>query len=215
MKKIMFNDKYSLTELVLRGRKTMTRRFINGEYTSIIISEGKYLGVVGNEKDYVRLIPRYKAGEVVAIAQSYKSIHDFYSIAYNRHISFHGQTITEYDIPFKNIIKWLNMRESLRNKAGWNNKLYVSSEQMLHHIRIINIRLERLQDISEEDCLREGIEEHYKGLQYGFPSSIGFCDQYPYDTPRGAYAALINKISGKSTWESNPYVFAYSFELID
>ena len=29
-----------------------------------------------------------------------------------------------------------------------------------------------------------------------------------------AFANLINRISGKGTWESNPYVFAYSFKLI-
>ena len=35
-----------------------------------------------------------------------------------------------------------------------------------------------------------------------------------YTTPREAYAALIDKLSGKGTWESNPYVFVYDFELI-
>lgn len=30
-----------------------------------------------------------------------------------------------------------------------------------------------------------------------------------------AYAALIDRISGKGTWESNPYVFTYEFELVD
>lgn len=34
-------------------------------------------------------------------------------------------------------------------------------------------------------------------------------------TPREVYANLIDRISGKGTWESNPYVFVYDFELID
>ena len=29
------------------------------------------------------------------------------------------------------------------------------------------------------------------------------------------YSVLIDKISGKGTWESNPYVFVYDFKLID
>ena len=33
-------------------------------------------------------------------------------------------------------------------------------------------------------------------------------------TPSKAYAELIDKVSGKGTWESNPYVFVYDFELI-
>ena len=35
-----------------------------------------------------------------------------------------------------------------------------------------------------------------------------------YETPREAYAALIDKVSGKGTWQNNPYVFVYDFELI-
>lgn len=35
-----------------------------------------------------------------------------------------------------------------------------------------------------------------------------------FPSPRYAYASLIDKISGKGTWDSNPYVFAYDFELL-
>lgn len=35
-----------------------------------------------------------------------------------------------------------------------------------------------------------------------------------YDTPQQAYADLIDKISGKLTWERNPYVCVYDFELV-
>ena len=31
---------------------------------------------------------------------------------------------------------------------------------------------------------------------------------------RTRYAALIDKISGKGTWENNPWVFVYDFELV-
>ena len=37
---------------------------------------------------------------------------------------------------------------------------------------------------------------------------------YFWGTPQEAYAALIDKINGKGTWESNPYVWAYDFELV-
>lgn len=37
-----------------------------------------------------------------------------------------------------------------------------------------------------------------------------------FPTPREAFAALIDKkISGKGTWDNNPWVVAYSFELVD
>lgn len=93
--------------------------------------------------------------------------------------------------------------------------MFVRADLMPHRIRITNVRVERLQDISDEDCLREGIEEHLKGVQYGFTSNIGYVGQYPFTTPREAFALLIDKISGKGTWESNPWVFVYEFKLID
>ena len=93
--------------------------------------------------------------------------------------------------------------------------MFVRADLMLHHIRITDIRVERLQDISDEDCLQEGIWcDDNIGLEgttywyYGLSNSS-------FRTPQEAYASLINRISDKGTWESNPYVFVYDFELID
>lgn len=52
MKKIMFNDKYLLTQAVLRGEKTQTRR---------IVKDGTPLG---NFEETMKYAP-YKVGEVV------------------------------------------------------------------------------------------------------------------------------------------------------
>lgn len=90
---------------------------------------------------------------------------------------------------------------------------------MPNQIRITDVRVERLQDISDEDCIKEGIE---KFDAFGDPASYRFYDRkkciiYPKKwcvSPREAYAALIDKVSGKGTWDSNPYVFVYDFEPI-
>lgn len=229
MHKIMFNDKYGLTQAVLDGQKTMTRRILNIQPPSddccigwLMDSENSKDKKYENRAAWLRdneqvsdFIKHYTVGEFIAITQSYKSINEFYTIAYNRYNSYHGQTITQYDIPFKEIVKWFNMRENLKNTSGWTNKMFVKADLMLHHIRITETKIERLQDISNEDCLQEGVNEDAKGIQYSFNTNIGYCNQYPFATPRDAFAALIDKVSGKDTWNSNPYVIAYSFELID
>lgn len=97
---------------------------------------------------------------------------------------------------------------------GKKNKMFVKADLMPHQIRITNIHLQRLQDISDEDCLKEGIKKSWwsdsSGKQlYGF----GEHDD-KYTSPREAYAALIDKVSGKGTWEKNPWVFVYDFELV-
>lgn len=70
MKKIMFNDKFLLTQAVLDDRKTQTRRICQEQvwaHSDIINAEN---GIFHFE------IPKYKVGEVVAVAQSYCSIAD-------------------------------------------------------------------------------------------------------------------------------------------
>lgn len=88
---------------------------------------------------------------------------------------------------------------------------------MPDHIQITSIKVERLQDISEEDCLKEGIikgqcgsaDTHFMDAYY-IPN-----DKQPHISAQEAFSILIDKISGKGTWESNPYVWVYEFKLID
>ena len=185
MKKIMFNDKYGLTQAVLEGRKTQTRRtFLKpGEETLLDGITPEYL---------ISVKSRYKVGETVAIAQSYKDIH--------------AEVLREVcDCDLK--------KEFLQSK-GYTNKMFVRAEMMPHTIRITNIRVERLQDISEEDCLKESIwRDENVGLECTTYWYHGLTNS-SFRTPQEAYASLIDRISSKCTWESNPYVFVYDFELI-
>lgn len=190
----MFNDKYGLTDAVLRGRKTQTRRIIKFTeldakyaYEKNFPIDGRAAAALTN--DY----SRYKVGEVVAVAQKYEDIFD------------KSNCVNPYD--------WDD--EMPKQSSGWTNKMFVKADLMPHRIRITDVRVERLQDISDEDCIKEGIKEKYEGQYYGH-------DIYTYSfrkedfalNPRKPYAALIDKISGKGTWKSNPYVFVYDFELV-
>ena len=139
-------------------------------------------------------LSRYKVGEVVAIAQSYETV-------------YHEQGLETLDM----------LVSGWKYSKGWRNKLFVRADFMTHHIRITDINVERLQDISDEDCLKEGIYEDSGDDE--FPPSIFYefegNKDNGFDTPREAFAALIDKISGRDTWNNNLYTFAYEFELID
>ena len=119
--------------------------------------------------------------------------------------------------------------ECIKYEKGCTNKMFVRADLMPHHIRITRIRVERLQDISDEDCLAEGIcYTDIKGALWGVApikgeGPTGTCENHSvfgrgpwhmYSSVRRAYAALIDRISGKGTWDSNPYVFAYDFETV-
>lgn len=196
MKKIMFNDRYGLTQAVIEGRKTNTRRVIPWDLTERcmdFVSDAPSVGGVyihEIEKDfYEREAPRYKIGEVVAVAQCY----------YNAFSS-------RCDIPVYGADR----------TPGWRNKLFVRADLMPHQIRITGIRCERLQDISDADCFKEGIyASNSHEIGYGIPWVYEFAgSKMAYYTPREAFASLIDKVSGRGTWASNPWVVVYEFELV-
>ena len=214
MKKIMFNDKYGLTQAVLEGRKTQTRRMLNPTlfFQRLETYEGwsnedisawkrscnrRFYEAQGDTLkqmlDYALSSSRYKVGETIAIAQSYKDIH--------------AEILRE--------VGDLDLKKEFLQSKGYTNKMFVRAERMPHAIRITNIRIERLQDISDEDCLKEGIwcDENVglEGTTYWYHG----LSNSSFRTPQEAYASLIDRISGKGTWASNPYVFVYDFELIN
>ncbi len=196
----MFNDQCGLTKAVLEGRKTMTRRIIP-EMVGRQFKKKPHIAwdrdcflVFKDEEDIepILLYPRYMPGEVVAVAQRYSEL--------------------SWDSRFYKRLRSMCERLPKYELAGWDNKMFVRADLMPLQIRITNVRVERLQDISDDDCLREGIVKAC-GL-YGCEGVCERGDQLFFSNPREAFAALIDKISGKGTWKDNPYVFAYEFELV-
>lgn len=201
MNKIMFNDKYGLTKAVLEGRKTQTRRFIPKEFFTLQWDERDDTLVVENEfGDFIDIrntkFCMLKVGEIVAVAQNYTACGGFMD---------DGTPRWDY----------ISCIVGSKNR-GWSNKMFVKPELMPHQIKITNVRIERLQDISDDDCLAEGVEK--------IISEDGTPRYYVKDwkgdtmlatyTPQNAYSFLIDKVGKKGDWESNPYVFVYDFELI-
>lgn len=219
MKKIMFNDRYGLTQAVLDGRKTMTRRIMKPQpmppyenyridNSGTLWEQRKYDEIWGGgfyEVSHGKintLCAPYKAGEIVAVAQSYENC---------------GYRPDEIVWKRKDKIVFL----PLHVDKGWRNKMFIRADMMPHQIRITSVRTERLQDISYEDCLREGVGISATDNLIGFPFAIPFNyyigrDErgYRYITPREAFAELIDKTSGRGTWQSDPWVWAYEFELV-
>lgn len=202
----MFDNKYGLTEAVLEKRKTMTRRveridFYPGSREEQIEKFCKHgadakgrqvwLGFDNKGNWIAQFISHYAIGEEIAVAQSYESIVE-----------------QDPDNDYGNYYV-----KQFRYAPGWTNKMFVRADLMPHRIRITDIRVERLQDISDEDCLKEGIiAGEQEPRMFGFHLPKGTI--LSFLTPRAAFAALIDKVSGRGTWERNPWVPAYTFKLV-
>ena len=215
MKKIMFNDRYGLTDAVLEGKKTMTRRSVKwnilcgGREDTICVVAVKELpdgrrvfttyNTAGNPVG--QAVSPYRIGEEVAIAQKYKDCWDIYQ----------EQWEAKKD-PFDWHTPDAILGDQVDRVKGWTNKMFVRADLMPNRIRITDIKVERLQDISEMDCLREGIKKMELCMPYRFDEDNGKI--HLSADPRMLFADLIDRISGKGTWNRNPWVFAYEFELI-
>ena len=210
MRKIMFNDKYGLTKAVLNGIKTQTRRFINPQppvdgcklawlTDSTDKNDKKYENcckwLCEGEEVSTFFKPSFKVGDIAAIAQCYNDISNIYS------------HITMLDPPLKS--------------AGWRNKMFVKPSLMPYTIRFKDVRAEHLQDITYEDCLREGIMQ-WKDTGY---TEAVIKEDWQFEgytngswnwfkTPLEAFIDLIDRINNRGTWELNPWVWRYEFELV-
>jgi len=158
---------------------------------------------LNGNKEVALNLARYKLGETVAVAQAYKDTGLF------------------------------DIYRGPEDTKGWSNKMFVRPDLMPHQIQITDIKVERLQDISPEDCLKEGIQgdighgywisadhnlpgwkKSSDKLSEWLPGKNGKPEPYFWNDPKKCFANLINVISGKGTWEANEWMFCYSFKLI-
>ena len=199
MQKIMFNDRFGLQQATFDGTKTMTRRIaltdpvenMNVGYDTAthqcLICSGEH--IVARS--------RYAVGEIVAIAQGYIDVYSPTDFASYEHA------------------------QSVMSSPGWLNKMYVRADLMPRHIKITGIKAEPLCGISDEDCLREGIKAEQMSdgrWEFYFTDKRGACNrptQHMFRTPYRAFKALIDKLNHRGFFETNPLVFAYSYEIID
>ncbi len=219
MKKIMFNDKYGLTQAVLDGRKTMTRRTIKHRDSY----EGREFGYYSYHPGTMAMSPNNNGQHFfVELLDSDESHYDTeryasseFAVAEEVSIAMSYERL-EHEARMKGSQYLLG--DKLTKVPGFKNKMFVNANYMPHHILITSIRVEHLQDISDEDCMREGIKEGEfinTWDRFYFESWGDVPNPITFKTPREAFATLIDKVSGKGTWESNPLVFVYEFLLID
>ena len=142
--------------------------------------------------EYIK--PRFGVGDKVYIKEPY------YHDCFNKTVYLYG-----------NEGKYPLLDSATRRKLdGWKNKLFMPEGYARYFIDITAVRCERVKDISDEDCLKEGIYKNYnQGYGYSFDTDV-----YLHETPQEAYAAFFNQIHGKGAWERNPYVWVWDFKGI-
>lgn len=90
-------------------------------------------------------------------------------------------------------------------KPKWKPSIFMPRRYSRITLEITNVRVERLQDVSEEDAKREGANgEKYRG------------QGFDYCIFREAFRTLWDSINAKRgySWESNPWVWVVEFKQV-
>jgi len=187
MKPIIFST--PMVQAILDGKKTQTRRVIKIDDAP----ENWKISIAGTSivrtEPYDVKLPRYAAGDILWVRET------FCEVPYeHNHVPIKGGHIT--------IPKYAYKADSERDYTGiWKPSIHMPREAARIFLRVKTVRVERLQDITEEDAKAEGV----------------ICGQGQKRwTARSAFMDLWDRINGKKNpWESNPWVWVCEFEKIN
>ena len=102
---------------------------------------------------------------------------------------------------------------------GWKPSIFMPKEAARFFLKVTGVRAERLQDISEADAIKEGVEPNpifnnkcyrdYLWTKDPFPDAGQHCR-----SAKDSFMTLWEEINGFDSWEKNHWVFVYEFEKI-
>jgi len=196
MKSILF--KPNMVSAIIEGKKTQTRRIIEPQpLRGRGIRKYKDLFVVYSKSDPLPVLytlkPRYQVGETVYIKEAWRT-----EAVYDRTppCDIGDSALIEYRLLPNEILSQIMGR--------WRSPLHLPRRFARHFIKILDVRAEWLQEITEEDAKAEGMLPEGTLL----PDFI-----HSADNPVEQFAQLWNSINKDYPFESNPWVFVYTFEL--
>jgi hypothetical protein len=215
-KPILFST--PMVKAILEGRKTMTRRIIK-----YIDDDMKYLGHWQPDMDNIEVYdfksslgkkttikPKYKKGDVLWVKETFTKVYNFKSLESGEKI-LKETYIYKADDDFH--------KDNITNWEGWKPSLFMPKSACRIFLKITDIRVEKLNIISKNDAIKEGIEigknekcsisgKMYKTYKNYITNKFNLSDA------RVSFLTLWQSINDKNFW-NNPYVWVISFERIE
>lgn len=181
-KPILFST--PMVQAILDGKKTQTRRIVKDErlQNKENINDLEFL--------LLNVSHKIKEGHILWVRETYCAI-------------VQNDESTKYHYKTSN---WA-IKEAL--KLYWKPSIHMPKKACRIFLRVKSIRIELLQNISNEDAIAEGIYKHSDGgfMNYLFPAGH-VCAQHSFES-------LWLKINGSESWKKNPFVWVIEFEKIE
>lgn len=98
----------------------------------------------------------------------------------------------------------------------WRPSIHMPKVASRIWLQITDIKVERLQQITEEDALAEGIIECEDGTYYNYFTQKGlrYQDGVECLLAKGSFQSLWCSINGLDSWRQNPWVWVISFKVL-
>jgi hypothetical protein len=200
-KPILFNTE--MVQAILEGRKTVTRRVIKpqpiaGIRKSVFVPSGIEDGH-GRE---IKLL--YKVGDILYVRETFNNT-ETDTVLYAADKDF-------IDFGCKEVDRYLFMESEIK----WKPSIHMPKEAARIFLKVTDVRVERLQDITEEQAIKEGFEQFActncrgsgcsdcSGSGLEEPGMVGFIYTWDNIYEKRGYG-----------WEANPWVWVIEFERVE
>jgi hypothetical protein len=205
-KPILFSN--PMVQALIRGEKTQTRRIVKQAIewdVNWIVSketETHYCMRAGTQYSLPFFTPKYQVGDILWVRETWRKANGFptgYRYDWRATAEEDGAPIDE----------------------PWKPSIFMPKDACRIFLEVTDIRVERLNEITEADALAEGVERwteermkskptHYKLYfhEKGSECSYASC-------PIDSYETLWKKINGEKSWSENLFVWVYTFKQVE
>ncbi|HEV7436525.1 MAG TPA: hypothetical protein VGO22_16910 [Pseudorhizobium sp.] len=205
-----------MVRALLDGRKTQTRRIIKprGKHPSLF-NDGWTDGYIldpGNEEWRQKDIP-IKLGDRLWVRETWQAL----SFG-----DYQPTKSSQSEVRFAATDPCADLDAEARGYP-WRPSIFMPRWASRLTLTVTEVRVERLQDISDEDAVAEGIEKQpYAGDDPQYQGMFAWKDYadhphsvvgFHHEKPALSYRSLWNSINGAGAWDANPWVVAYTFTV--
>lgn len=196
-KPILFST--PMVQAILRGSKTQTRRLVKPQPSKQLFDVN--MGYWSEEPENLKqpyFKAKYNVGDIMWVRETFHP---------KRHSLPTG-------LPFE--YKATAEEDGNPTDEVWKPSIFMPKEACRIFLKVTNIRVERLENITEEDAISEGIlcckKENRTGLAFFDYSGKTTPVSFNFDSPIDSFKTLWQSINGVESWKDNPWVFVYEFE---
>lgn len=212
-----------MVHAIFDGRKTQTRRTRGLEeinknpddwhFAGIYVTDCGELGdTFQNCEEFARIkCPYGKPGDRLWVRETWLDLEE-------EHIGIYGLRIDTSPYVYKaDIYAWLEYARQEYIKDGypyqWKPSIHMPKAAARIWLEITDISVERLQDISKEDAIAEGIEPVADGYKNYMPKLSG-TSQFCWPTAYHSFQSLWESINGAESWDLNPWLWVVKFKVL-